>query len=471
MWLIVSFSQRFTIVVKDGLAMTFVSPVDALFLFAESREHPMHVGSVLLFEPPEDAGPDFPRTTYEKLLADKGLHQMFRKRPARLLGVAQPAWELDTDVELDYHVRRWALPAPGRWDQLFELASGLHGGLLDRHRPLWEAHLVEGLADGRFALYTKMHHALIDGVSAWRLLQRTLTADPTSIEVRVPWNLPRTPCTQAAPPTRSVPGDARNLLSVAGSGLAALRVAGAALREQRLMLPLQAPRTLLNVPIGGARRCVGRSWPLERVRYVKKATGSTVNDVVLAMSAGALRGYLSERNALPDKPLIALVPVSLRQAGDDCDAGGNHLGAVLCSLATDVADPIQRLQVIGESMRHGKDLYRALSDRQAMALSALLLSPLALTLVPGLPSWAGPPFNIVISNVPGAREPLYWNGARLDGTYPMSIPMDGLAVNITVTSNADNLDVGLTGCRRTLPDMHRVLDHLEDTLTALEENC
>jgi diacylglycerol O-acyltransferase len=122
------------------------------------------------------------------------------------------------------------------------------------------------------------------------------------------------------------------------------------------------------VPIGGARRCVGRSWPLERVRYVQKATGSTVNDVVLAMSAGALRGYLSERNALPDKPLIAMVPVSLRQAGDDCDAGGNHLGAVLCSLATDVADPIQRLQVIGESMRHGKDLYRALSDRQAIAL-------------------------------------------------------------------------------------------------------
>jgi WS/DGAT/MGAT family acyltransferase len=167
----------------------------------------------------------------------------------------------------------------------------------------------------------------------------------------------------------------------------------------------------------------------------------------------------------------AMVPVSLRQAGDDCDAGGNHLGAVLCSLATDVADPIQRLQVIGESMRHGKDLYRALSDRQAIALSALLLSPLALTLVPGLLSWASPPFNIVISNVPGAREPLYWNGARLDGIYPMSIPMDGLAVNITVTSNADNLDVGLTGCRRTLPDMHRVLDHLEDTLTALEENC
>ncbi|MEU6831881.1 wax ester/triacylglycerol synthase family O-acyltransferase [Nocardia beijingensis] len=445
--------------------MEFIAPVDAVFLLAESREQPMHVGALQLFEPPEDAGPDFAAQVHDRLLGNTDVDPAFRKHPATIFGSPQMAWTHADDVELDYHVRRLAVPGPGHMDQLVELAAGLHSSLLDRHRPLWEFHLIEGLADGRFALYSKMHHALIDGVSAQRLLRRTLTSDPASDVTRVPWHLPR-----SSRGTRSgAGGAARNLVSAATSGASVLRAARTALTRQQLTLPFAAPRTMFNVPIGGARRAVVRSWPLERLQQVKKATGATLNDVVLTMSAGALRRYLLERNALPDKPLIAMVPMSLR-AEDDEETNGVKVGAVLCNLGTDIAEPLGRLQVVAASMRDGKDVYRTLSCNQTMALSALMLSPLAVNLVPALIPWTAPAFNIVISNVPGPREPMYWNGARLDASYPLSIPFDGQAVNITLTSNAGNLDFGLVGCRRSVPQLPRLLDHLEASLAELERD-
>ncbi|RJO76908.1 wax ester/triacylglycerol synthase family O-acyltransferase [Nocardia panacis] len=441
--------------------MEFVSPIDAVFLLAESREHPMHVGAVQLFEAPEDAGPDFARRTHETLLAQRAFDPTFRKRPAKLWGTPQLAWSAEEEVELEYHLRHSALPGPGRIDQLLELASGLHSTLLDRHRPLWEIHLIEGVG-GRFAVYAKMHHALIDGVSAQRLLQRTLSADPTDTEIRVPWHLPRRLRT---PHGRS--GLARKVLSAARSAPTALGLARDVLLRQQLTLPFAAPRTMFNVPIGGARRCAVRSWPLERIRQVRKATGATVNDVVLTMAAGALRAYLLEHHALPDSSLIAMVPMSLREEDDNQDCG-NKLAAILCDLGTDEPDPLTRLQTIRASMLRSKQVYATLSPRQSMALSALMLSPLALSLLPALLPLANPPFNIVISNVPGPREPRYWNGARLDASYPMSIPFDGQAVNITLTTTADNLDFGIVGCRRSVPGLPRLLDHLESALVELE---
>lgn len=449
--------------------MEFIAPLDALFLLAESREHPMHVGSLHLFEPPEGAGPDYLREFRDALLAEQTLRPTFRKRPATLLGAPQLAWTQDGEVDLDYHVQRSALPVPGRMGQLLDHASKLHSALLDRHRPMWELHFVEGLADGRFALYSKMHHSLIDGVSAQRLLRRTLTTDQFDPELKKPWNLPRTQRPERPRPQRSrLGGLLGNLSSAGSSGAALLRAARTGLVEQQLTLPFEAPRTLFNVPIGGARKCVVRTWSMDRIKQVKKATGTTVNDVVLAMSAGALRSYLLERDALPDKPMIALVPMSLRDA-EDTDTQGVKIAALLCNLGTDVADPLERLRVVSESTRRNKEVYRSLTPTQTLAVAGLMLSPLAAMLLPGFASVGTPPFNIVISNVPGSRDPLYWNGARLDASYPLSIPLDGQAVNITLTSNGDNLDFGLVGCRRTLPDLHRLLDHLEDSLAALED--
>ena len=452
--------------------MKLISPTDALFLVGESREHPMHVGGLQLFEPPADAGPDFVAELYASIAANDDFQPTFRKHPASFFGgITNVGWTLDSDVDVDYHLRRSGLPRPGRVRDLLELISRMHGTLLDRHRPLWEAYMIEGLNDGRFAVYTKIHHSLIDGVSAQRLMIRTLASDPHDREVRVPWTLTAKkravkPSGQASSLIRSVGGAAAGIAGIAPSTIAFARTA---LFEQQLTLPFRAPKTMFNVPIGGARRCAAQSWKLARIRSVKEAApGSTVNDVVLAMCAGALRAYLDEQHALPETPLVAMVPVSLRGEHEQ-DAGGNMVGTILCNLATDVVDPMKRLETISTSMRDNKRVFGELPRTQALALSGFLVAGLGLSLVPGFVSSSPPPFNIVISNVPGAREPMYWNGARLDGNYPLSIALDGQALNITLTNNADNLDFGLVGCRRSVPHLQRLLTHLEDSLAALEQ--
>jgi WS/DGAT/MGAT family acyltransferase len=449
--------------------MELITPTDSIFLLTETREHPMHVGGLQLFEPPEGAGPEFPRQVYEALVANKNVQPTFRKRPGQVLGgIANLAWTYDDedDIDIDYHVRRSALPSPGRVRDLLELTSLLHGSLLDRHRPLWEAHFMEGLNDGRFALYTKFHHALIDGVSALKLMHRALSTDPGDPELQAIWNLPRRRHRDSA--SRPRWQTLRQMAeSVAAFGPSTWSLARAALMEQQLTLPFAAPRTMLNVRIGGARRCAAQSWSLDRVTSIKQAAGVSVNDVVLAMCSGALRYYLMDQLALPDTPLIAMVPVSLRSA-DESDSGGNRVGAVLCDLATNVDDPANRLQKISESMQKNKKVLFDLPRLQAYALSAFLIAPVGLAAVPGFVSSARPPFNIVISNVPGPTDPVYWAGARLAGNYPLSIALDGQALNITVVNNAGNLDFGLVGCRRSVPHMQRMLGHLESSLKDLE---
>jgi diacylglycerol O-acyltransferase len=449
--------------------MKLISPTDSIFLLTESREHPMHVGGLSLFKPPDGiSGSEFLRDVHEIMVARQDFQPTFRKHPATIFGgIANVGWSFADEVDLDYHLRRSALPSPGRVRELLELTSRLHGTLLDRHRPLWEAHLVEGLGDGRFAVYVKFHHALIDGVSALKLMQRTMSKDPDDTELRVPWNLPpKRRASESDHPSR-LQSLTRAVGSVAALAPSTVSLARAALLEQQLTLPFGAPRTMLNVPIGGARRVAAQSWSLDRIKSVKQAAGVTVNDVVLAMCAGALRHYLIEQNALPDAPLIAMVPVSLRTEAE-ADTGGNMTGVVLCNLATDVDDPAKRLETIGASMRSNKKVFSELPRVQALALSAMMLAPLGLGAVPGFASAVPPPFNIVISNVPGAREPMYWKGARLDGNYPLSIALDGQALNITLANNADNLDFGLVGARGSVPHLQRLLGHLEDSLKELE---
>lgn len=448
--------------------MQLISPTDSMFLLTESREHPMHVGGLQLFEPPAGAGPEFVREAFDAMTACQDFQPTFRKHPATIFGgIANVGWSFDNDIDIEYHLRRSGLPQPGRVRDLLELTSRLHGTLLDRHRPLWEAHLIEGLSDGRFAVYVKTHHALIDGVSALRLMQRALSCDPDDTEFRVPWNLPPRERTRESERSSTLQTLTHAMGSVAALVPSTIGLARAALIEQQLTLPFQAPRTMLNVRIGGARRVAAQSWSLARIRNVKTAAGVTVNDVVLAMCAGALRDYLSEQDGLPDTPLIAMVPVSLRTESE-ADAGGNMVGAILCNLATDVNDPAKRLEIISTSMRENKKVFSQLPRVEALALSAFMMAPLGLSAVPGFVSSAPPPFNIVISNVPGARQPMYWNGARLDGNYPLSIALDGQAMNITLATNADNLDFGLVGCRRSVPHLQRILGHLETALKDLE---
>lgn len=441
---------------------------DSMFLMVETREHPMHVGGLQLFRKPDGAGEDYLRDLRRSLLESDNMRGVFRRRPGTPVNtVGHLRWAVERELELDYHFRHSALPQPGRIRELLELTSRWHSTLLDRHRPLWETHLIEGLRDGRFAIYSKIHHALMDGVSALRHLQGTLSDDPSDLDCPPPWGTRG----QAAG-NRERRGSLLNTAGktfgqFAGMAPAAAKVAREAFREHRLTLPMQAPRTMLNVPIGGARRFAAQSWPLERVRAIASASGTSRNDVVLAMCAGALRDYLIEQSALPDAPLVAMVPVSLRRR-DAGEASGNNIGALLCNLATDLADPGDRLAEISTSMSNGKKLFSQLSPLQTLLLSGINVAQLGVSAVPGVVSNTRPPFNLVISHVPGPRSQMYWNGAALDGIYPASVLLDGQALNITLTSNGDKLDFGITGCRRSVPHLQRLLNHLDTALAELE---
>jgi diacylglycerol O-acyltransferase len=451
--------------------MALMSPLDSAFLLPETRDQPMHVGSLQLFQSPDGADRHYLTSAYQQLLAVDDIAPLFRRRAHRSWStLGQWSWQEDHDIDLEHHVRHSALPRPGRIRELLALASRLHSTLLDRQRPLWEMHLIEGLRDGRFAVYFKVHHALMDGVSGLRLLGKVLNDQPDDRTLRAPYMPyeaePRSNGTGLS--LGSIPGAAIGALSeVASLGPALLRVAEKVAREQAAALPMQAPRTILNGSITGSRRFAAQSWELSRLRNVAQASGVSLNDVVLAMCSGALRLYLDELNALPDAPLVAMVPVSLRAMGVDSGTG-NSVGTILCNLATDQRDPGLRLQVISDSMQHGKDTIASMSRLQITAMSTIAVAPIVLGSVFNAYKLLPPPFNIVISNVPGPKRPLYMAGARLDAFYPLSIPTVGQALNITVTSYVDSMEFGLTGCRRNVPHLQRLLPHLESSLAGLE---
>lgn len=457
--------------------MALLAPQDAAFLLSESRATPMHVGGLQVFELPDGAGPHWLTEQYQRMIAQDDVAPLFRKRPDRSLRTAgQWAWRDDEQLDVDYHVRHAALPEPGRVRELLALASRMHGSLLDRQRPLWEFSLIEGLEGNRFAAYTKAHHALVDGVSALRLLERSLSTDPDA-EVAAPWTSrprplsrrQRRPPTEADNPVDAVLDAAVSLIR-GGGDLVSLaptlvRSAQRAMEEELAAFPFKAPPTMLNVHITGARRFAAQSWELDRLKTLAGTSGCTLNDLVLAMCSGALRRYLVAEGELPDESLTAMVPVSLRT---DDSAGGNAVGAVLSSLATAVDDPAERLGQIQASMTIAKDSLAGLSPLQVLALSAATMAPTPILSMLGGGEGMRPPFNLTISNVPGPREPLYLNGARLQGVYPMSIPYHGQALNITITSYVDHLEFGLIGCRRRVPHLQRLLGDLEDSLAELE---
>jgi WS/DGAT/MGAT family acyltransferase len=370
-------------------------------------------------------------------------------------------------VDLEHHIRHSALPAPGRVRELLALVSRLHSTLLDRQRPLWEVHLIEGLEGNRFAVYSKLHHAVMDGVSGMRLLQRALSPDPDSDQPAFWTQRPQRSGRKKENPLLALPmATLQAVAEMAQLTPRVLRLAEQAVRAQAATLPGQAPRTMLNTAITGSRRYAAQSYSMERMRLVAKGAGVTLNDVLLAMSAGALRSYLLEHDALPSTPLTAMTPVSLRKGDDDGESTGNAVGAILANLATDEPDPEQRLAKIAESTTRAKDVLRGLSQLQVTALSAAVMLPMAVNSVTGMYRVGTLPFNIVISNVPGPRESLYLHGARLSGLYPLSIPTNGQAMNITATSYVDEMGIGLTACRRSVPHVQRILGGLE---TALDE--
>lgn len=465
--------------------MRKIDLADASFLFLEKRQIPMHVAGLFLCTLPEKARQqDFMQ----------GLDRLFRnvdefRKPfgeyvttSKLGTLGGLYWEEDRHLDFDYHIRHSALPRPGRYRELFSLVGRLHGTLLDRSRPLWELHLIEGLQNRQFAFYLKMHHAAIDGVSGIQMINAFCTTNkrkrvkhsPMSLEAYEQLKKERF----GDQPRKIVPkkheltavfdaikqqwDTSINLAGVAGEFTKTFFGMGGG-----LAMPFhQVPRTPISSRISGSRRYVAQSWSLDRVKAIGQALDGTVNDVLLAMCAGALRRYLHNHGKLPKQSLKALVPVSLRAEGD-LDST-NAIGNITADLATNIRDPEKRFRKIQESMVAGKELLCSLSVREAELLWQLTQAPAMLMSLLGL-SEKFPIYSLTISNVPGSPRQLYLNGATVDGVYPVNIPFDGMAMSITMISYNNKLDFGIIACRRSVPSLQRMIDYLEESITELEE--
>ena len=465
--------------------MRRIDLADASFLYLESRETPMHVGGVNLFTFPKGVN----RERFMNRLGDAYRSATEFRRPfgeyvttGRLGQLGPLYWERDEDLDMEYHVRHSALPRPGRYRELFALVSRLHSTLLDRSRPLWEVHLIEGLQNDQFAVYSKLHHATIDGVAGLRLTEGMCSTNkrtridysPLSLEAYEKFK-----AAQKKPRSTRITPSHRELRSVAEVFREQLQISGHLLgflkghaetwlgRGGGLAVPFRhVPKTSINTRISGARRFVAQSWEIARVRAVGKALGLSVNDTVLAMCSGALRRYLLAHNDLPQHSLRAMVPVSVRTA-DDFDSA-NSVSFITANLGTRHADPAQRVRAIAESTRAGKALLKGLSAREATLYAGLSQLPLLLTSLVGIAD-RFPAFSTTISNVPGPAKQLYWNGAPLDGIYPTSAVFHGFALNITLVGYHGNLDFGIMACRRSVPQVQRLIDYLEESLCELEE--
>jgi len=481
--------------------MKQLTSLDAQFLNVETATQTGHVGALLILDPTTapDGRLDF--EAFRDLWVSR-LHlvPLLRQRLVEVpLSLGFPYWVDDPHFDLEYHLREIGLPAPGDSARLAEQVSRIHARSLDRSRPLWEAYLIQGLEGGRAAVYTKVHHAVIDGISGAEILVAILdtTAEPRPVEppetewrpepmpnaltllargvsstatttARVVTKLPETlPHLIDLPGAANIPG-ARVLSDIADAvvSLAQSRI-GPRRTDQR---DLTAPRTPFNGPITAHRRFAYGSVPLSDVKLVKNAFGLTVNDVVMAMTTTALRRWLLDHDALPQIPLVAAIPVSIRSEPHD-SAPGNQISVMLAQLPTHVADPAQRLRDVAESMLRAKEHFEAVPASILQDLSAAIptaLSGLASRALFRLVTMPGPPFNLFVSNVPGPQLPLYVSGARVEGVHPVSAVTDLTGgLNITLFSYDGQLDFGLIACRELVPDVGNLVGYLTDALAEL----
>jgi WS/DGAT/MGAT family acyltransferase len=452
-----------------------LSPSDSMWLYGESREQMMHVAGLMPFAPLPDSHRDALRDLMHEI-REAQVHRPWnmRLRTPDFLWNPLQAWVETDDVDLEYHVRRSALPSPGDERELGILVSRLHGHHIDFHRPPWEAHLIEGLDQGRFAMYVKVHHSLVDGFSAMRILSNALSPDPNERDRPLFFSIP--------PPERKrrdADGDGGvhfpELVAMVREQYGAAKTAVRALKklidssrsgDHDFVTPRQAPKSILNARISKSRRFATQRIDTARLKAVAKAANGTLNDIVLALCSSSLRRYLVEQDALPDAPLIAMVPVAVR-AKDEA-GGGNSVGAILASLATHVEDPGERLTEIIDSTTKAKQMLQGMSKAAIIQYSALLIAPSMLQMIPSTAGHVRPTFNIVISNVPGPDQPLYFRGAQLEASYPMSIPVHGQALNITCNSYAGQMCFGFTGCRDTVPHLQRLAVYCGEAMNELE---
>lgn len=453
--------------------MKALTPNDQLFLWLERRNQPMHVGGLILLDAPSgNGGEPFVRKIVAQMRTYTEAVAPFNQRLVSRLGMW--FWDEDPEFDLEAHFFHLSLPKPGRIRELLELVSKLHASPMDRAKPLWEAYLIDGLEDGRVGLYVKVHHALVDGVACMKMLQRSMADSPDIHDMPPFWANPDlrghsqrseqaegfvTLMGRALDTTKTQLGSLPKVIKEVARSIWQTSVA-----DPDFVSVIQAPRSVLNQRITASRRFAAQSWSMDRIKACALELDMTLNDVVLAMCGAALRKYLLELKALPARPLVAMVPVSLRR---DDSATGNHVALLLANLATDTEDPVERLEKVARSVNDSKQRFANMTQTEIMNYVATMMGISGVNMLTGIaPKLQA--FNIVISNVPGPKHKLYFNGAGVDGVYPVSLLLDGQALNITLNSYDGKLEFGLVACRRTLPSMQKLLQYLEEGLQELE---
>jgi diacylglycerol O-acyltransferase len=463
--------------------MQRLTGMDASFLYLETPTNHMHVAATAVFDPSTVPG----GYSFEKVrdLVESRLHLLppFRRRLLTIpFELHHPLWIEDPDFDLEYHVRRAALPAPGGEAELAEFAEQVMARPLDRDRPLWEMYVVEGLEHGHIATITKTHHSAIDGVSGAELTVNLLdlSADaPPTPPPDVPWKPDRIPSdlelftyalnSLSRSPVRGFKAARRTVATALN-----LRRRNRSAGVQAPPAPFSAPRTPLNVPISPHRRFAFTEVSLDDVKMVKNALGGTVNDVVMAICSGALRGYLDSKDVHPDRPLLAMIPISVRTE-EQKGAMGNRVSSMFVSLASDIDDPVERLHAITEGTRHAKEQEKAIdagtltSDWVEFAAPALAARAARLLSRMQAGGRIGPMSNVTVSNVPGPPFPLYSAGARMVAMYPMGPVLDGSALNITVMSYMGSMYFGLMACREAVPDVWDIARGINAALDELKK--
>jgi diacylglycerol O-acyltransferase / wax synthase len=479
--------------------MRQLTSLDAQFLNVESPTTVGHVGSLIVLDPSTAPGTEWNlesvRAVFEpRLHLARPLRQRLVEVP---LGLGRPYWIDDPHFDIEFHLRELALPSPGTREQLGEQVSRIHARQLDRSRPLWEAYVITGLEGGKAAFYSKIHHAAIDGVSGAEILEAILdpTVEPREVapeeEPFVPRRMPSTLSlvrrglgALALNPVemlRTVPRSLRYVDQLPGAAnfpgshllSETAELAGRLLGQAPDDLDpreLHAPRTPLNGTITAHRRFSYGAVPLADVKKVKNHFDMTVNDVVMALTAAALRRWLLDHDALPRTPLVAAVPVSIRN-DDQNGEHGNQVSVMMAELPTHIADPEERMHFMRESMHDAKRHFEAVPASLLQDLSALVpmaLSGLAARALFKLATVPGVLFNLFVSNVPGPQLPLYIAGARVEGIYPVSAVTDMTGgLNITLFSYAGDLDFGLVACREMVPDVWNLIGYLQDAMAEM----
>ncbi len=452
--------------------MRLMTAVDQLFLLLESRKQPMHVGGLFLFELPEnetDADSDF-------------VYQLVQQMQTSTVPPSFPFnqvlenlifWKQDEQFDVEHHFRHVALPNPGRVRELLMYISKEHSRLLDRAMPLWECHIIEGIlpeiegGPGRFALYFKIHHSLVDGIAAMRIVEKALSQSPTEPMTLPLWSL----MTRHTSKAERIQPAARSAVRIIKEQLSTIKPVFTELMDnfkhngdEDYVGTFDAPMSILNRRISASRRIAAQSYDIQRFRTIAECHKMNMNDVVLAVCSGALRNYLLTMNALPAKPLIAFVPMSLRR---DESTSGNQISFLLANLGTHLEDPLRRFQLIHDSMNSGKRRFRRMNQAQVINYSAIAYAWEGLNVFTGLfPKKQA--FSLIISCVPGSKKPLYWNGAPLKALYPASVIVDGQALNITYATYLDKIDFCITACSKILPHVQDMLLLIEEELSLLE---